>query len=493
MIEDARSLANGAVIEADLCVVGGGAAGITIAEALEGSGLSVVLLESGGIGGEEATTDLSRGQRSGEPYLPLDACRLRYFGGSTNHWAGWSRPLEPEDFVQRAWVKGSGWPFGFEELLPWYRKAQLRCGLGPWDYDAAAWAGRTGQRLLGLDAGLAEPRLWQLSGSGEAGGKRFAVGAGGRLVGTRVLLHANAVDLRDQPGSSSVICRVLGGPEFSVVARATVLATGGIENPRLLLASSLAGRVDAHERVGACFAEHPHALVGAVLLDGEVDLALYRRRFEVGGGFRGIRVGIGLPASVRAAEGLLDGYVALAPAAGIGIEEDEVAAVGALARAFGASGRGVLHGLLLRAEQEATSESRVTLGADRDALGMPRAHLHWQVSEGTRRSMKRTVELLAAALGGAGIGRVFSWAHTDRDRPPEAWPRLDGGCHHLGTTRMHADPRSGVVDAQCRVHGTDRLYVAGSSLFPTSGSANPTLTLVALAERLAEHLRGVLA
>ncbi len=490
MIEHAAQLAPDAVLQADLCVIGGGAAGLTVAGALADSGLSILVLESGGQQPDPATTELNRGERSGEPYLPLDACRLRFLGGSTNHWAGWSRPLEPEDFAKRAWVPGSGWPLSREELLPWYRKAQVRCGLGPWRWDAAAWAQDCGHPLLDLDEGLAEPRLWQLSGTGDRGGKRFGASELGQ--GVRLLLGANAVDLRGERRVREVSGRVLGGPDFTVRARAVVLATGGLENPRLLLASSMRAQIDPHEQVGRGFMEHPHALVGAVLLDEAADLALYRKRVDVGGGFRGVRVGIGLPAALREAEGLLDGYVALAPAEGLGVEEDEVEAVRALSRAVGARGDGALHGLLLRAEQEVSPASRVTLGSETDALGMPRLRLHWAVGELSRRSMVRTVECVASALGAAGIGRVFSWAHTERRRPPEAWPRLDGGCHHMGTTRMSGDPRSGVVDAHCLVHGTDNLYVAGSSLFPTAGSANPTLTLVALAERLADHLRAEL-
>jgi len=139
-------------------------------------------------------------------------------------------------------------------------------------------------------------------------------------------------------------------------------------------------------------------------------------------------------------------------------------------------------------EQAPNPDSRVTLGNQRDALGMPRIEVDWRLTELDKRSLQAGHQAVAEELGRTGLGRlqIDPWLTADLT----SWaPELDGGHHHMGTTRMSADPAKGVVDADCRVHGMTNLYVAGSSVFSTSGSANPTLTIVALALRLAGHLR----
>jgi choline dehydrogenase-like flavoprotein len=139
-----------------------------------------------------------------------------------------------------------------------------------------------------------------------------------------------------------------------------------------------------------------------------------------------------------------------------------------------------------RTEQEPNPDSRVTLGDELDALGQPRAHLHWSLSETDLRSTRRSQEIVGEELARAGLGRMRLLGEDD-------WARfLYGGWHHMGTTRMSDDPKRGVVDRDGKVHGIANLYVAGSSVFSTSGWSNPTLSIVALALRLAQHVRGKL-
>ncbi|NUQ19837.1 MAG: GMC family oxidoreductase, partial [Gemmatimonadaceae bacterium] len=149
--------------------------------------------------------------------------------------------------------------------------------------------------------------------------------------------------------------------------------------------------------------------------------------------------------------------------------------------------------LLTRQEQAPNPASRVTLSAQRDALGMPRARLDWRLTELDRRSFRGFYEALGREMGRAGVGRMRmrDWVMERADAP---WPAsLGGGWHHMGTTRMHADPKQGVVDANCRVHGVGNLWVAGAAVYPTAGCVNPTLTLVALTLRLSDHLKAAVA
>jgi choline dehydrogenase-like flavoprotein len=143
---------------------------------------------------------------------------------------------------------------------------------------------------------------------------------------------------------------------------------------------------------------------------------------------------------------------------------------------------------MTRQEQAPNPDSRVTLDRERDALGMPRVRLDWRLTNLDRRSFGVFYDVLGRELGRSGAGRVQMRDWVRADGP--SWPAtLSGGWHHMGTTRMHADPKQGVVDANCRVHGLRNLYVAGAAVYPTAGAVNPTLTLVALSLRLSDHLK----
>ena len=145
--------------------------------------------------------------------------------------------------------------------------------------------------------------------------------------------------------------------------------------------------------------------------------------------------------------------------------------------------------LQCRAEQAPNPDSRVTLSATNDAMGVPLADLHWQLTELDQRTVRIFFELVGREFGRTGLGRIqlLDWLIDGDDT---TWPAfLSGGFHHMGTTRMHDDPKQGVLDANAQVHGIENLYVTGASAFPTSGAPNPTLTLVALAIRLSDHLK----
>ena len=141
-----------------------------------------------------------------------------------------------------------------------------------------------------------------------------------------------------------------------------------------------------------------------------------------------------------------------------------------------------------RLEQAPNPNSRVMLSDQKDALGVPRIKLDWQLTALDKRSIRQLYETLGQEAGRQRIGRIQlqDWLLEDEPMWP---PYLGGGWHHMGTARMHEDPKQGVVDAQCKVHGLSNLYVAGSATFPTAGAANPTLTLIAMALRLSDHLK----
>jgi choline dehydrogenase-like flavoprotein len=489
LLVDARSIPHGTTIEAEVCIVGAGAAGITLALELAGLPLRVCLLESGGLEPDPPSQALARGLVYGRPYFSLDSTRTRRFGGSTSCWHGTSRPLDAIDFEARDWVPHSGWPFGPEELRPHYPRAQEICRLERFAYDAAAWADAD-RPLLPFQGGEIETRVYQVAATRFGEVHREAVA---RAENLHTYLFANAIELVTDE-HARVVERVrvacLDGNAFAVRARVFILATGGIENARLLLASNRvegAGLGNRHDRVGRFFMEHLHLISGALLPSrSDPPLALYR----------GVPHGrASLVGFLTAAERTLRLERLLSFAAFLGEEAPLPAFEDALARNIHEmdarpgepAGRVVF--LMNQSEQAPNPASRVRLVEERDALGMPRVQLEWRLGSLDKLSLRRSHEILARELALSGLGRFQLMLSADpRDWPPE----LGGGRHHMGTTRMHVDPKQGVVDANARVHGTANLYVAGSSVFPTSGSASPTLTLVALAVRLADRIKKLL-
>jgi choline dehydrogenase-like flavoprotein len=502
VFRDARELPDGAVIESDVCIIGAGAAGITLARDLSGSGLRVCLLEGGGLEPDGESQGLYRGRNTGLPYVDLEDCRLRYFGGTTNHWGGWCRPLDPEDFEPHDWLAHSGWPLRFEDLRPYYLRAQRTCEIGGFEYDAKALSRRGGRPLLPLDASRVASLGYHFSPP-----TRFGTRYHDALVqsaNVTVWLHANLVNIRlDAHGArvEALQCATLGGRRFTVRAGRHVLALGAIENARLLLASSdrrPEGVGNAEGLVGRYFMEHPHLYrAGHLLLDRAVDASFYRPHSadtfdEATDRARPVRIigALGLPGPLRIRQGILGMACTLTRLDLERIDERErFDAVGPSALRpllKVAPGELALYEIAVRSEQSPIPESRVRLIDEHDALGLPRCELVWRLGDRDLLDVQRTLQRIGAELGRSGIGRLWLAEDADGRFAP---PRIDGGCHHMGTTRMSADRRTGVVDADGRVHGCPNLYIAGSSVFPTGGFANPTLTIVALAHRLADHLR----
>ena len=513
MIEDSRGLADGTSVQTDVCVVGAGAAGITIARALTGSGLRVVLLESGGLAFDPEIQDLYGGEVVPQDSYALDSTRLRYFGGTTNHWAGFCRPLDPIDFRARDWVPGSGWPISAADLMPYYQRAQATCQLGRLDYDGQSWAQRIGReafQALPVDEALFRSSVFQYSPPTRFGSVYREELA--RSPSVHVLLYANLVNIDVSEGDVAALdVRAWKAGAIRVQARAYVLACGAIDNARILLASNAnrpRGIGNDNDLVGRFFAEHPIVEVGEIALQpprSTVDL--YDGWTLAGTSGQGVLVlseaamtehqlpNAGFFVFPQYDEELAEGFRAfleIAQAARRGTVPDDLGtklkavlsdldgvALPGLRRLFRRGRLASRMRLRLFSEQVPNPDSRVLLTQDRDALGVPRIRLEWRLTEADHRGFEKSFEVLGRAFGAAELGRI-RFEVTSRD--------VGNGSHHMGTTRMSADPGRGVVDANCRVHGVANLYVAGSSVFPTTGCSNPTLTIVALAERLADHL-----
>ena len=524
MIIDARQGAVPAEIECDLCIVGGGAAGLTVAHELADTRLSICLLEGGGLRMQASTQSQLAGETADSPYPPLHTVRVSALGGSMHVWAGWCRPLDRIDFEARAAVPHSGWPFGFDELLPHYERAHALLGLGPFNYDTTAWERASGAARLPLDERDLSSILFRRAPVNFGASMRDFLSRSDRL---KLLLHLHALRLRFSPDGKAVVtaeAATLNGRRCEVRARAFVLAAGGIETARLLLLSSggTGGPADPHGVVGRYFMEHGYDSA-RIFVPGEsrATLRFYDALRSPAGRTGVVARGAFAPsAATLRQEKLLNCAMSLRPAheadavfadprvraslefwemlrrraapdrpwrkAAHGLSAPLALSLAMWLRVWPRAAADAKRPVLCLFECAPDADNRVVLGSGRDAFGRPVARLHWRFREAELESVARTYDLLDASLRSAGAGRLELRENVARD--PRAYKGTVGE-HHLGTTRMHRDARLGVVDGNARVHGIANLFVTGGSVFTTAGFANPTLTIVALAARLAAHLR----
>jgi choline dehydrogenase-like flavoprotein len=530
MFVDTRTVDEGYVVEATVCIVGAGVAGITLALEMNRLGIDTCLLESGGYKADDETRDLYRGENVGLPYSFADGSRSRFLGGSSNCWGGWCRPLDPWDFDKRDWVPHSGWPFGLDELAPYYARTHAWLKLGPNNFDPEFWEraiGRPDVRRIPLVTGNVRDTVAQFSPPARFG--KLYRSALERSTSVRVFLHANVVDIGTDRTASHVTgvdVATLSGRRIVVRAKQYVLAAGGIENARILLASNRvqpAGLGNANDVVGRFFMDHPRIMSASVrFADAWARNKLYDIKFH----YQNAAVAaLGTPISSQFAltpevlrrERLLNSrvwfYSLFYGEGSAGAEalirckqallkkdqpgwrlRDDLATMAAHpvdTVGFGVTRllqpRALITDVKLQAIVEAAPnrDSRVTLSESRDRLGMPRVQVAWRLDSLVQRTFDRTFALLADELRASGVAEV----RLDTPLEGRTWPSsLEGTWHHMGTTRMHDSPREGVVDRDCKVHGIDNLHIAGSSVFPSVGANFPTITITALALRLAERL-----
>lgn len=489
---DGRDLPSGHQISCDLCIVGAGAAGITIARSFENTKFQICVLEAGGFKYDPKTQDLYAGEASREGSAkPIDdyliRSRLRLFGGTTNHWTGWCRPLDDLDFEKRPWVPNSGWPIRKSDLAKYYRTASAVLEIPPFDDGLDEGNGWNESEVL-LDCPDLTLKRFHMSPP-----TRFGTLYRNDLVAAkniRLVLNANVTKLQVNPEASvvrEIHVATLTGIRIKVKARVLVLATGGIENARILLLSDdvqsegLGNRTD---NVGRYFMEHPrfHRSAFAILTADKNKVSTLQRKNNL------VPVYCLSPEAQRRMQ-LVNANV-LFHRNDMSFEGmDKVIRMLDAFRDTRSSGDVAVAGrCTLRMEQSPNRESRVSLMPERDALGLRRVKLDWRFGKDDWRTANRVLSILGTALGRHSLGRL-----RINLTQKEPWKPFRGAKHHLGTTRMSESPRKGVVDKNCNVFGVSNLYIAGSSVFTAGGSANPTFTLVALALRLADHLEGVLS
>lgn len=550
MLFDARDIPARTRLDCDVAVVGGGTAGIAIASEFLGSSLEVLLLESGGFREEQATQDLYSGEVANPAHHgPLDKYRQRVIGGTSTLWGGCCAPFDPLDFEARPHVPFSGWPIGRGDLDPYYARAHRYCHTGQYSYTAAESLPTADAPMIpGLDSKvLSQDQLWRFSLPTNFA-QRFLRDLRS-APNIRVGLHANctAIALAEY-GTHVRELQVasLAGNRFSVRARYVILAMGGLETARLLLASrdvQRDGVGNAHDLVGRFYCSHITGQLGEAVFTprGGPVIWDYERSHD---GVYCRRI-LRIDAATQRREGLQNFCCNLThapiadPSHGNGVlsaaylvkrfmidrippeySKDLAGHMTPYRRVWphllnvvrGApamlpfsarwltrrvlarrklpsvslANRANVYSLHFDAEQAPNPDSRVTLVRDRDALGMPRLRVDWRHTSRDVDSVADCFRIVRRELAAAGVAtfRVDEANFTERIRE-----QLGVGSHHIGTTRMAAQASRGVVDAHCRVHGIDNLFIASSSVFATASFANPTLTIVALAIRVADRVK----
>jgi len=536
-------------LDTDICIVGGGPAGLSIAYALADSHIDVCLLESGTWTGNRETQALCIGDSIGNIDLDPANARLRAFGGSVRLWGNGCALLTPLDFEARDWVPESGWPFDYDALLPYYERARELFGLE--------------SRALGRGNFVGTPKRTPPTFDAPEVINRFTASAAGdpsslhrarlqRADNIRILLNATVVECVPSANGAAierVTVQARDGRRSHVRARHVVLACGGIENARLLLLSDSVtpgGLGNGYDQVGRYFMDHPSGRLGRIV-GGDLSRVTHPDDCLAVPGGTAVNSLPCLSDDVQRSRRVLNARVRAFP-----VEAEPAPGVAAL-RALRArrpsspandnllierricealdhrpathtsgmtndpawrlalrSGLGaadLLHALARKLtdrstigpthvelfgffEQAPNAASRITLGRELDALGQRRVRVDWRITPLDLHTFHTAGWLFGDAMARVAGGRFEpdEWLHSKSD--PTV---LHGTAHHIGTTRMADSPHRGVVDRHCRVHGFDNLHVAGSSVFPTGGWAFPTFTIAALSLRLADRLRARLA
>lgn len=487
MIVDLGQMTDPRDLDSEVVIIGAGAAGITLAAALSAQDISVTILEAGGVDPSSYDVGFFDGDVVGLPYDLLTS-RQRSLGGATNRWSGWSRPIDDFVFQRREWVGDARWPFGASELSQWFKRAHTFMGLGAYEWSTASLQRK--QRRPGVgDARLSEvltAPLWRFMSDPLAFQVRYAdVLERGNV---KVVVNAPVEDFMIRRGRAVAATVVApSSTRVSVGGDHFFLAAGDIENVRLLLHIQNAHRsegldLDRSGWLGQGWMEHPHIQTGVLVSpQSALDSALYfQSDFRYDDGIRVI-AGVGVAPDVLAREQMPNISFSLFQRKDDS-EQDGVKHLSAVTDAVrGLSGSDTsVRSVFARSESRIVKRSYIALSKRTDRFGIPLARLNWQVASRDVSDLYRSQRILAEEFGRLGIGVIAE------DRRPFA-DRVTGGNHHIGGARMAQGPAKGVTDEYGRLFGLAGVSVTGSALFPTGGFSNPTMTILALALRQADH------
>ena len=516
MVLDFESLETPDPAHADVCVIGAGAAGILIATQVAEAGGTVTLLEGGGPQHEPRSQQIYKSQLTGRAHSGVHEGRFRTYGGTTTEWGGQILELDPEDFMPRAHVPGSGWPFAKQELTSYYERALRFEGLRRIERNNSEVWNELG--LEPVDVGNEFQMLYS-RWCPERNFTRLHERALTQTKRLTVHTHANVVGFElneSRTAIAAVRVRSFGGRESRVTAGSFVLCMGGIESTRLLLQEQAQGTMpwQTNGVLGQHFQDHigmngipirkirqkpPWRYFGYVTSKGFRYHNKMQLRPELQTRLETLNVACTLGPVYKENKGrdrtlnLLRKMVrerarpSAAEALRMAFEMPGVAAHLLSQRCLGEAPEWKDMAIAVHCEQSPLGSSRIALSEERDELGLRRTELTWVISPEEIYSLRTFIRVAAEAFRREGFAEVEIPANFLED--DEVVLALCGDSnHHMGGTRMSSDPADGVVDANLRLHGVANGYVCSASVFPCSGFSNPTHTMLALAMRLADRL-----
>lgn len=546
MIESAKKLSNNTEFESEIAVVGSGAAGIPLALELAEAGHRVLLLESGSFKGDKQTQNLYSGfVKNEEMHSPTDKYRIRQFGGSTVLWGGRCMPFDPIDFEKRDYLPESGWPIQYDDLAPFYPKANEFLEAGYFEYNAReAFYPDAKPMFKGYDSDAFSTEGIERFSCPTDLGKRYH-----NRISTHPNIHcvydANITYIQLSSDGSTVDFlkgKTLNGKSFKVRAKKFVLAMGGIETTRLLLASNdihKNGIGNSGDVLGRYYMCHIAGNVGKLVVDGPTSDVKYGYEVSPEGIYCRRRIHLRenqqreLSVSNMVARlhfpkitdpshksGILSGLFFaknfINYEYGKRLKDGKPPTISVYAKHFWNILVGPIEtlnflwfwltrrtlavrkfpsvilpnksnqfSLEVHAEQIPNPESRITLSDQKDSLGLPKICVDWQYLAEDVEMVRKTLKAFSDDIKAQGVG-TFEFDEENLENELMRFGAYGG--HHIGTTRMGTSSQNSIVDVNCKVHEVEDLYIASSSVFPTSSQANPTLTITAMALRLADHI-----
>ena len=514
MIRDLETTQPKAVAPYDLCIVGSGAAGILLALELLPTGKRILMLEGGGNDLEDRSQDPYRSEVVGLTHRGIHTGRFRAKGGTTTKWGGQILEFDARDFEVRDAVPESGWPFPKSELTPFYPRSLEGVGLGNVTRDdAAVWR----------EIGLEQPRFegfepyfsrW-LPDPLMARVHRKALEESPNLD---LWLHATVVEiLFDGERAKAVRARTLTGVEATFEATNFVFALGAIESSRFFLQpraeglpwnrSGLLGKhYQDHIDVNAADVTPKNPKRFHQLFDNVFSRGFkYHPKIRLAPSIQKEKGTLNVAATMYfvsdvdeelarlkvTAKNILRGHLRDVTASDLAhtlrnlpLLLRQVYRYGVQHRAYNPPTATIK--LRVHCEQQPDSPSTITLSDEKDALGLYRTRLDWQITDTELATIRTCVLEAQRALADVALVTPDPKLLSGE---PSFRLQCDDSNHHMGGMRMAVSPDEGVVDPNLRLHGTSNVYVCSSAVFPTSSFSNPTHTLLALAARLAAHLK----